>query len=354
MQEEVLSRRLLAFVDNQIYYRCQEEDYAEIMNSVDQPVKAFDTQLSIFAIMLREEMDFRNFSTVILYYGIRQLSYERDTLRAAQGMLRRYATLSGKKLFEGLPAPLDQSLLFNKHRFLPRSASISNRRRAGFPSYSWAGWRDVVSWDLTLDRSVPIPDSKLSKAIATQALPEDYYLRTWISWHYHVSNGTFKFDFDGNATASRGPTIEGSFHGCRPEFCEVDIHEDNPDVSELWRVNSAAGIVFPLLLFWTICVDLNIIRASKDLEAGCHLYDVLDDTSQPCGNLRLDTDPLKEETSKETFALVAQSSEGTFWGLFLKWDQNGLAERRGLAELPIDVLKICLQPGPRWRRIVLG
>ena len=58
------------------------------------------------------------------------------------------------------------------------------------------------------------------------------------------------------------------------------------------------------------------------------------------------------EMQAAKFAILA-SSESGYWALLLK-QENGVAERRGVVRLNKDVLKKCLDPGPRWEAVTLG
>jgi hypothetical protein len=144
MQEEVLSTRILVFIDSQVYYRCSRSHYSESLTSPENPL--LDQRQSLgsmfYGIFAGPKAIFNDFSIIVRYYTVRKLSFQSDILRAAQGMLRKYSTLSGLQCFEGLPAPLDRSLLFNK-------SSVNSEvygRRKGFPSYSWTGWKSVPEY----------------------------------------------------------------------------------------------------------------------------------------------------------------------------------------------------------------
>jgi hypothetical protein len=111
---------------------------------------------------------------------------------------------------------------------------------------------------------------------------------------------------------------------------------------------------YPLLLFWTICINLRLekhpYQGESKLPIGHVNLDAIDRFGERCGTVEVDT--IVSAATQGKFALLAVS-EQKFWALMLKWE-DGIAERRGLAILSKKVLKTCLPPGPRWKAIVLG
>jgi hypothetical protein len=98
MQEEIISPRILVFIDGQVYYRCAKSYYSEALNW---PGKPLHDQVNCIGSMYHtifardDNTDFQDFSTMLMYYKLRKLSYQSDILRAAQGMLRKYSILTG-------------------------------------------------------------------------------------------------------------------------------------------------------------------------------------------------------------------------------------------------------------------
>ncbi|GAB1318643.1 hypothetical protein MFIFM68171_08853 [Madurella fahalii] len=130
-QEHVLSRRILYFVDGQVFFRCRLAVHLE-------------TPITDYALMLH-------------YYMKRVLTNQSDALRAMAGIIRRGSQKLGYKMLEGLPTgSFDQFLLFEGRNI---------HRRQGFPSYSWAGWRGEAWFDV---------HDNLNDWLRT---------RTWIIWY---------------------------------------------------------------------------------------------------------------------------------------------------------------------------
>jgi hypothetical protein len=132
MQEEILSNRLLVFINGQVYFQCSYSLYSEALNWAGKQLPGFQHNSSSYCMLLTESTEFRQFSMLITYYMSRELSFPNDILRAAQGMLRKFSLLSDSHCFQGLPPPPDHSLLFIRS---PHPISRAVGRCPGFPSY---------------------------------------------------------------------------------------------------------------------------------------------------------------------------------------------------------------------------
>ena len=182
MQEEILSRRVLIFVEGWVYWRCANSYINERLNW--SPTERIFDQYSTIGLLEStngiDEMNFSHYDAILGYYANRQLSFEGDAHRAIQGMLRKFSMLSGLRCFQGLPSPLSRSVLFSSSS-APYSRAFG--RRPGFPSYSWTGWRYNPRYSTTVECArykprIPgeaiLPDGR--------AGPEDSYLSSWINW----------------------------------------------------------------------------------------------------------------------------------------------------------------------------
>ncbi|KAF2095083.1 HET-domain-containing protein [Rhizodiscina lignyota] len=351
MQEEILSNRHLIFVNNQVFFQCQFGLFSEAMNARGQELVNFEHPASIYAGVLRDPDDasFTDFSVSMMLYGQRNLTYQSDTLRAAQGMLRRYSRLSGATLFEGLPLPLDRSILFFRD---PRTAKHTGRRRRGFPSYSWTGWDYAPLWDSSLEYRTVVRDSDTDNDKGPK-----YPLHAWISWHCRLEDGTIS-----NAESNKiSPTIrrataEEALSKCNQGFQDIPISINDFDFNSI----GATHLPYPVLCFWTVCINLrltNIQQHDDEGEAGenprrRYNLEVVNETGQRHGVIDMDSTG-DDESQQGKFALIAAVDDG-FWALLLKFDDNGMAERRGVVKLSKDVLEHSLPPGPRWREVILG
>jgi hypothetical protein len=344
MQEEIISPRILVFIDGQVYYRCAKSYYSEALNW---PGKPLHDQVNCIGSMYHtifardDNTDFQDFSTMLMYYKLRKLSYQSDILRAAQGMLRKYSILTGLHCFEGLPSPLDQSLLFQNS--IAESNSVFGRRE-GFPSYSWTGWKSGSEYPPNLENLRGISNDKFVEAKLTEGNAD---LRGWIIWHCRLEDGNiFRITDTGRLRKTLFLKSEDSKCKVRQLFQEIPV-----SVTDI-EFGTPPASSYPLLLFWTICVNLSLKRRAPTRKNPMGLADcgAVDKYGESCGMVQMDT--TVPEIGDGKFALLAADDDG-FWALMLMW-KDGVAERRGVAYLSKGVINVCLPPGPRWKAIVLG
>lgn len=344
MQEEVISLRLLVFIDGQIYFSCDSSHYSEAMNWSGKPLRdLFYSRASAYnAILKNPKADFRDFSALMMYYMLRRLTFQNDVLRAAQGMLRKFSVRSGLHCFEGLPPPFERSLLFQKSMDLLKDGYGGPGRREGFPSYSWIGWKNPSLYDVDLWSREVSNDKNVEKKSESSA-----GFRGWIIWHCKLEDGNlFRITDTGRLRKALLLKPSDTLQNSRDRFQQISIAVT--DVS-FWNIRSVS---YPLLLFWTICINLRLKRAPqlKGEPPEPVDYFAMDKFGESCGKVDMDT--TIHETGEGKFAFLS-ATDNTFWALMLVW-KDGVAERRGVAELSKSALDGCLPPGPRWKAITLG
>lgn len=153
-QEAVLAQRRLFFTDRQVYF--------ESSNMVE-------SELTTLAPVATRVLDPRIYSQVtsstfpgdvykcIQEYTCRNLSFQSDTMNALLGILTYYAREHGILHLWGIPfsaetpasiaePPRKRIITFEESLcWYPGSTWC---RREGFPSWSWAGWMNTVTWDI--------------------------------------------------------------------------------------------------------------------------------------------------------------------------------------------------------------
>ncbi|CAG9987308.1 unnamed protein product [Clonostachys byssicola] len=143
MQELVLPRRTIIFINNQVYFRCHEANWSEEIWS-DKLTSWLDPDDSNISRIPR--LDEGRVASLWVYqklcedYSRRILRNDGDALRAVAGISR--PLFAGMRTIgtEGLPAYyLDMFLLF-------ASPESRLRRRHEFASFSWAGWEGKILW----------------------------------------------------------------------------------------------------------------------------------------------------------------------------------------------------------------
>ncbi|KAK3374788.1 hypothetical protein B0H63DRAFT_502898 [Podospora didyma] len=161
-REHVISRRILYFVEDKVFFQCRESIRLETCE--DHPNAQFSHTHDFLssAPPLGARMDFPilNYGSLLSSYTRRALTEQSDILRAMAGINRRIRRISlrfGYRMLEGIPTgAFDWFVLFVRFGLC---------RRDGFPSYSWAGWRGKVDFPLYDDTN------------------EWLRLRTWIIWY---------------------------------------------------------------------------------------------------------------------------------------------------------------------------
>jgi hypothetical protein len=100
--------------------------------------RGYDT-LNIIGKIVGEAMIF---SEIARDLNNRKLSYESDLLNAFAGISRYLGKRFGWTFWNGLPTEnFDNYILFS---------AIGSKRRQGFPSWSWAGWKQDGSGSVPL------------------------------------------------------------------------------------------------------------------------------------------------------------------------------------------------------------
>jgi len=341
MQEEILSNRMLVFIDGQVYFHCPMGLFTEAMNWSDRRLQNTSPAGSLYSTIFSDtEAAFSDFTIMIMYYTTRSIGFQNDILRAAQGMLQKYSLLSGYECFEGLPAPLDRSVLFE-----PASESISKiaGRRPAFPSYSWTGWKGAIQYEIDLENPQGIVKDRLV-CVDVATFGADLPLQGWIIWHSVLKDGSLvRINEKGLLEEKLFLTIEHTLSNTRESFHHIPVMDR--DVG----FNLARTSGYPHLLFWTICVTLRLQESSLDYWKPPR-FEVVNQTGRKCGTAEMES-PILVANEIE-FAIILQHGT-TFWALALKWE-NGIAERCGITRLSSEAVETWLLPDLRWKAITLG
>ncbi|KAK4454878.1 heterokaryon incompatibility protein-domain-containing protein [Podospora aff. communis PSN243] len=150
LQEKLFSPRLLVFTEHQAFYHCAATTWFE--DTIMEPREHNRiTSVSIAeragltrkergppqhtAYEAHQKLFERNFLPLLEIYTKRQLSFESDIIRAFSGILSSMESKNGPAIW-GVP-----EYCFTRGVTWSQSPHKLNTRRAGFPSWSWAGWR---------------------------------------------------------------------------------------------------------------------------------------------------------------------------------------------------------------------
>ncbi|KAJ8124666.1 hypothetical protein O1611_g8974 [Lasiodiplodia mahajangana] len=366
-QEEVLSKRSLFFIDELVYFRCSSTTLFELFDTAldsrttEEIVHADPTSMLPSAMQMNvPHLDYQAF---ILYYTRRSLTHQEDALNAMRGIIQRVSRVMRCRFLEGLPtAMFDLFVLFFGER-------RSLRRRYGFPSYSWAGWKGSI-------------DHANTPRNANRWLDTG----TWIVWYRRSVRGILNLVWD--ILANEGfPLNNSNYVGYRkrrvfqsPVPLPFPTGRTQP-TEDLGR--DIPALNYPVLQFWTLSAFFNI-RIRNNIS---DLTLIVDGSGIPCGALYLDDQERSVFGSAESYELIAVSENDKysllvwlgagansprpedlgnaelaglfdterFWNVMLLMWSDGLAERRGIGFIrQEDFITKSLPPGAHWKEIVLG
>ena len=138
-QEKVLSKRLLIFGTEQVYFQCKTDLWYE-----DTICENFDPK--IYLKLLENDnllggFPFTQYEILVMNYTRRDFGFQNDVLNAFRGLENILRPNLSKEFHWGLPMSMfDTAISWTFPYHYP------GRRRAGFPSWSWAGWDFSGIW----------------------------------------------------------------------------------------------------------------------------------------------------------------------------------------------------------------
>lgn len=310
MQEEMLSKRVLYFVDDKVFFHCP---YKTVMEGCSEFLWKPEGSL------LRMKEPFRDYKDLIEAYSKRVLSRDEDAFRAISGILGRISHKQRWQIIAGMPAiALERMMLFQRRHH------VLCRRRA-FASYSWLGWKGALEFM----RGVDVRGD-------------------WIVW-YVWNAGTVERLGTNRAISHFKPDL-----GLLPD---MDFGHQVPSIGH--REPSPRS--FTLLCFWTLAVffDLKAVDYVKGT-AEIHQRVGPKVCSRYAGYITLDgldDYPLSDVGEFILLSKVSlQSGEYKkyrYTVMLIDW-VDGVAERRGIGYISPSEIQNSLAPGPIWKEIVLG
>ncbi len=173
-QEALLSRRLLIFIQHQVYFECRsmhckesvQKPLRELHNKDMQRFKKFCHPGMFLPINQerRKLVPWQDFPKVLSGYTKRTLSYSSDSLNAILGILQMFEQ-TATPTYHHFGVPILPPFISNwtgptKYRAIKRSSAHGfaiglrwdlvkpSKRCSEFPSWSWTGWNGVVDSSL--------------------------------------------------------------------------------------------------------------------------------------------------------------------------------------------------------------
>ncbi|KAI3341474.1 heterokaryon incompatibility protein-domain-containing protein [Ustulina deusta] len=346
-QEYYLSRRKIIFIDDTIYFKCQEESWQELEDGL--PVRPDPTTEQGQALHRPSGDIYHLLGQLLNKYTTRELKMPTDYVFAMTGICRRLADYAQCSLLFGIPTPaLDWFLLF-----YPNKTGL--RRRDIFPSWAWSGWYGQVYYNYG--------SGNVTKWTAAS---------TWIIWYKREPSGELTRVWDkAEGRTSRASELFG-------QLCDVSRTEPSKEL-----VREQIDKPYTVLQFWTISVNFALRKV--DQEEGEKLmwsyglywtpttYELLDTDGANCGFVTLDDPTSTSEGCKGAefilLSLSAEKSQNTagsspanqatetggrfFWVLMIEWEKS-VAERKGIGKIHRNVLASAPDPGVSWKEITLA
>ncbi|MCJ1475823.1 hypothetical protein MMC13_004487 [Lambiella insularis] len=171
-QERIFSHRTIIFRENQVFFQCQDKTYSEDISTENREVSNWNVDVSSLPPpRLKKEAVMTQFQFMVDRYSSRNLTYSKDALRAFAGLSTPLSLSLQTPLIEGLPVKYLDSVLLWVSR-------ANAKRRAGVPSWSWAGWTDRPDWNLT---TIFLDSHMTARWLAAG---------TFVSWYYSDAGGT--------------------------------------------------------------------------------------------------------------------------------------------------------------------
>jgi hypothetical protein len=169
LQERVLSRRAVIFLDEGVRWQCLSDSFDERneANMEENLCICQGGQMNEeYCIEQRLWPDLEKYSSLVKDYTQRNLSDPNDGLNAFSGIITALSEFFPSGFYQGLPEFFfDIALLWQFNN--PKSQNVPQRRCAlaegnlssRFASWSWAGWTHtdgVAYWDVLVDYDYPI------------------------------------------------------------------------------------------------------------------------------------------------------------------------------------------------------
>ena len=153
LQENFLSRRLLIFTPQQVYFQCHSTlwledvclegiaDNATVALAPDFINQHGGNHKLYFKSPLLQHKNFDVYASLVEDFTARSLTFQSDALRAFNGISTILEDAWKTKFYNGIPPRYMESALL----FGVEGGTGGAVRRTEFPSWSWAGWQSAVN-----------------------------------------------------------------------------------------------------------------------------------------------------------------------------------------------------------------
>lgn len=343
-QEHALSRRALYFFEHETFFRCGHLDISErCIGDEHHPLVNIENeewdQPRELKQVLKLANPLRDYSRLLEIYTARVFTNPQDAVWALAGTIRRVGETLRQDMVQGIPAgALGHFMLF-------RNASGGGflRRRRGFPSWSWAGWDEQITFEY---------DNLFNNWNDT---------RHWIVWFKRtVLDGVHLLPNHYDAGGQYALTTAQPDSPYQGRFCSrynLDVSKTNP-THDMFQ--SAGTISYPILQFWTVAVYFRI--SIEDAIGGIGSF--LGKDGRSYGSVRVDglesvafndsNDPVEVILLSEHTEEDSSDGLSIFYNVMLLDQSKTVAERKGLGHLSLSHIDHSYSPGPIWKEVLLG
>ncbi|PYI07227.1 hypothetical protein BO78DRAFT_429049 [Aspergillus sclerotiicarbonarius CBS 121057] len=359
MQERTLSRRVLVFTREQVYWACRkaswyEESYFE--NSSLQCHRFHETALELslrrssrnrYQPEGSQPQLWRIYQTLVTNYTRRNFTYDGDVFDGFSAITQGLSSLSGEDFLWGLPrSHFEQSLLWSsftgQRRRLEKSTlpMTSLPDHVYFPSWSWMGWVGetfICIGDERFDTDLgEIPEIlcyehihsplSLRRVRPTPAQYELAHQRSLPTWKHHENQPVTLSDL----SQSQIP---------------LDLNQTPDTLYLIFWTSSARFTLRPRTtspIYQSDIVDSNGIIIGETGKTLLHTVNETQPQPQP-----------QTKTSHEFIVLASRRNQfttPTLLTLQIKW-RAGIAYRINYAEIDEDAW---IRASPVWKLVVLG
>ncbi|PKS05431.1 hypothetical protein jhhlp_008807 [Lomentospora prolificans] len=229
-QEKVLSHRMIYFFTTTgIYLHCQQGAFNCNGASLARRPSGCGGKFNQVGAMLPASSgeDLESYLSAVEYFSARKLSVKDDKINAFEGVLQRYqGVMDGQpsSFTYGLPiCAFDQTFCWRAQRHNPKS------RNDCFPSWSWLGWDDAVTFDRALVRHARTNQMIYGDNRGDGAYEESRKLRKPANASIILSQRSFGFPASNGGMFYNAPSrhVAASVADLRIAKDPIDMHASN-------------------------------------------------------------------------------------------------------------------------------
>ncbi|KAK8209356.1 heterokaryon incompatibility protein-domain-containing protein [Phyllosticta capitalensis] len=384
LQERLLSRRLVLFAGQRIFFQCRQATWSEEIHA-EGTSSAWTLDMVDAPLVLFKSNPVRQFAECVKLYSGRNLTYQSDKIPAFEGIAKSLERPLGTTFLYGLPAGyFEWALLWEP---VSPARRIREAEYEVFPTWSWCGWLVGVEWRL----------STVSGCLYN--LHDWLVNHTWIEWFLVQQNKTLRpvwshdsdnspaedsdSDFTsgrwtgyGKATGLRRRGLLGRSRWLYPVPTEEDVASAVSGNNEIPRPGSLC--FFTYSAFFTLSrKSMSSTSFASDLQPGLRRLGILDNKGDWCGTIVLEESWMRKIGQPLEFLAISeardfslqecdswtyyvpqrreQSEWDIYFALLVKKTETGAYERVGLAKIFKHAFHVnSFGPGLVWKQVVLG